>query len=611
MVEKHPIRLLSAEVANKIAAGEVVERPASVFKELLENSIDAGASHIEAVAVAGGCRLIGVTDDGAGMNRDDALLAIERHATSKIRDVADIEHIATLGFRGEALAAIAAVSRFRLQSCERGSMVGTEVLISGGRIHDVREVGCPSGTVVEVRDLFHNVPARRKFLRSAATEMAHVRQMFIVHALAHPRIAMRLTLDGREAWRLPGDARVEDRIRDLLGEEYLRQLLPVRFQSSEVALHGYVGVPSMARGDSNEQFIFINGRPASAPILHRAIREGYHSLLANGRQPVLFLFVEVDPALVDVNVHPAKREVRFRHPGEMRDAAIAAIRQALARAPSPAAVPAALGLAMPAAAAEQPRLFHIENLPATRAFRYPRLPLDATGRPPVPLTADSTTVAGGGAPDERQPVKQDESRADTETPASPWTVCRVVGQIGGLYVLLETDDGYVIMDPHAAHERVLYERFMRQYLQGQVPTQGLLVPETVELMPRDALQVRRNLDLLRKMGFSIAEFGGDAFLIDAMPAFFPDVTLRTLLADMAQHLEDTGDRGTKVRVREEAIAKAACKAAVKARDNLELTEMEQLVVDLASAEMPYTCPHGRPTLLFTSFRELRRKFGRE
>ncbi len=596
------IRLLSPEVANKIAAGEVVDRPASVVKELMENAQDAGAGSIEVQVVAGGTRLIAVTDDGGGMDRDNALMALERHATSKIRDVGDIEHIGTLGFRGEALAAIGSVSRFRLQTGIREAPGGTEILMVGGKLQDVRDCGCPPGTAIEVRDLFFNVPARRKFLRSPATELSHIRQYFMVHALAHPATALRLVVDNREVWRLPGGATLEDRIRDLFGAAYLADLKPIQWAGGEVAVSGYVGSPALARTDSSEQFIFVNGRPASAPLIHRALREAFQNLLPAARHPILFLFLALDPGEVDVNVHPTKREVRFRQSGAVRDGILAALRAALSGGGMPAvdgARPFSALSAAPAIRADGERQLHIENLPVTGIFRYPRMAGPEAAPAPVSSPADAAPApAPAGAP-------------SGPAAATPWSWCRIVGQVGGLYVLLETEDGLVVMDPHAAHERVLFEKFMQRFMRDEVASQSLLLPENVDLMPRDAQRVRDQLPLLRRMGFGIAEFGGDAFVVDALPAGLAGLSVRAFLSDLAGLLEAAGDRGARENARAESIAQAACKAAVKARDRLTLGEIEQLVVDLATAEMPYTCPHGRPTLIFMSFQEFRRKFGRE
>jgi DNA mismatch repair protein MutL len=614
------IRVLSDHVANKIAAGEVVERPASALKELIENSLDAGATQLEIEIVAGGRALVRVGDNGGGMNRDDALLSVERYATSKIRDVDDIECIATLGFRGEALAAISAASRFRLCTRRAGDLAGTEIVMSGGKIQDVRDAGCPPGTNVEVRNLFFNVPARRKFLRSEATELAHIRQVFLMYALAHPAVGMTLTIDGRATNILPGGGGLEDRLRELMPADLQAPLRRVDYSAGGVSVAGFVGLPASSRADRSEQYVFINGRPASAPILGSAIREGYHSLLPRERYPIVFLFIKLDPAQVDVNVHPTKKEVRFRDPVLVRDTTIEAIRRALSAEHQAARPEAQHG--QPSAGTPPPTLaatpmitslFKTDLSAPSRAFPYPR---------PAALTRDGLPAASAGGTDAAKSAPAGSPPAAPPAPGmhpspatgavhgSPWARCRILGQVGGLYVVLETEDGLVLMDPHAAHERVLYERYLAEVTRGRVESQGLLIAETVELPPAAAHRVRRHLDLLKALGFGIAEFGGDTFVVDALPACFAEIAPKMLLPDMASALEDTAAKDGGRRLLEERIAQSACKAAVKAHQVLTDAEIEALVVQLAAVEMPYTCPHGRPTLIHQSFQELAKKFGR-
>ena len=602
MSEGGHIRLLPSDVANKIAAGEVVERPASVLKELLENAIDAGATQVDVEAVSGGQRLMAVSDNGSGMNRDDALLSIERHATSKIYTAADVENIHTLGFRGEALAAISSVSRFCLRTRRADELAGTEVTVSGGKLLDVRDAGCPAGTTLEIRDLFFNMPARRKFLRSPQTETVHVRQMFLLQALAWPAVGMSLTLDGRRSWALAAGASPMERIRELFGQELLDGLRTVDYRLGDVMISGFISLPALTRADRTEQYIFVNGRPASAPVIGYALSESYHSLIPAGRYPYIFLYIDLPADAVDINVHPTKKEVRFRQASDIRDAVIGGFRKTLAEAGA-SFVACQQAPAFPADAPPLLRSLKIDDLPMSRIFSYPRLPPMDVPRP-APLVPALQAPAG----ESLVPVTV---AGPVPAPKGPWTWCRVVGQVGGLYVLLETEDGYVVMDPHAAHERVLFEKILRAVEQGKVESQGLLVPETVELQPRDALYVRKNIDLMKKLGIGVSEFGGDAFVVDALPKGMERMGVKDMLIDVAQHLETLGDRGSHSRWREEAIAQAACKAAVKARDRLSLLEVEALVVALASAEMPYTCPHGRPTLIYTAFKELARKFGRE
>ena len=599
------IQLLSHAVANKIAAGEVVERPASVLKELLENSLDAGATQIDVEVVAGGRKLLSIADNGHGMDRDDALMSVERHATSKVRDVHDIENIQTMGFRGEALAAISSVSRFTLKTCPQGEVEGTEVAVNGGRIQDVREAGCAPGTLIEVRNLFYNVPARKKFLRTEQTELSHVRDQFITQALAHPDVGMSLKVDGRMSYLLAGGGVLLDRLRDIFGKGYENNLVAVDAKTDEVHITGHISLPGASRADRHEQYIFVNGRPASAPVIAHAIREGYRTLMTSDRHPLLFLNLEMGPDLVDVNVHPTKKEVRFRHPRQVRDAVIETIQGALKRDEA-GGVPLPQADEEPhfelSAPAPEPEQMTIIDLPPTRSFKYPAIPLVAPSEP---------VEAEGEAADSTE-VLSDPAEMDAAVPAdAPWSYCRVLGQIGDLYVFLETDDGYVIMDPHAAHERVLFDRFMTAFLKKEVASQALLLPETVDLLPADARRVRDNLALFEQMGFGVSDFGGDTFVVDALPSYFSHANASRILTDVAGTLDKSGAKGGHETWRENAVATAACRAAVKARDRLTSEELEQLVVDLAQTRMPYTCPHGRPTLIFTSYRELNRKFGRE
>jgi DNA mismatch repair protein MutL len=624
------IRLLPVQVANQIAAGEVVERPASAVKELIENAIDAGATHVEVFVTAGGRKLIEVRDDGCGMNRDDALLSIERQATSKIRDVDDIERIATLGFRGEALPSIASVSRFSLTSCRRGETVGTELTIIGGRLQDVKDAGVPPGTTVAVRDLFFNVPARRKFMRAYETEQAHIRTVFLLHALAHPETGLLLKVDGREVYRLPAHSTLEDRVRDLFGADFLAALRPLDRTWNGVRVHGYVGLPTLTRADRAEQYIFINRRPASAAVIPYALREAYPPLEAE-RKPVVLLFLDLDPELVDVNVHPTKKEVRFRRPADVREAMITAVSQVLGHTPRrtaggepgrtaavatpicPLVVPP---LVPPRPQGAAPRENPMQTLPwepATPTEDRPDPDDRATTLPATHLPyADVTTTAPATATPAASATTPTDAPITPADDGAPWHWSRVLGQIHDLYVLLETDAGYVVLDPRAAHERVLYERLMESVKDGAISSQRLLLPETVQLPPEDATRLRRHLALLQTMGFGVDDFGHDHFVVDALPTEVQAAPCRELLLDIAHDLETAGARRGSEKWREEAVARAACRAAVNGRASaLAPREMTELVNALARCRMPYTCPRGRPTMLLTPNRELARKFGRE
>ncbi len=587
-----PIQMLPDHVINKIAAGEVIERPASVMKELMENALDAGATQVDVEVVRGGMQLIAISDNGSGMDRDNALLAIERHATSKIRKAEEVEAVATLGFRGEALSSISAVSRFTLITRPADQVGGTEIRVAGGKLQDVADAGCPPGTRFEIRNLFFNVPARRKFLRAESTELAQIRQLFCVYALAHPETGLSLISDGRELYNLPAGGSLADRIAELYNPSFFSHLRELNFEANEVKVTGFAGLPQTGRKDRSDQYIFINGRPAVAPVIYHAINEAYHSVLTRGRHPSAFLFIETAPDAVDVNVHPAKKEVRFRRPSAVRDCVIFAIEKALTlNAPAeekrePSFTFDAPQMARPPHMEKQHELdIEVQRGEGTEAQRRD---LPETTHEPVEIGTES---------------KQERS--------SPWAWCRVLGQAGGTYAVLETEDGVVLMDPQAAHERVLFEKFVRDITSGSPAQQQLLTPETIELMPADAEALRRQLPALEEMGFGLSDFGQDTFLVDALPVHLQEGSPVVILSGIAQALDKGGAsvRATRAALRE-TVAQAACRAAVKAGDSLSIEELDKLVSDLAKTDMPYTCPHGRPTLIFQSFTELHRKFGR-
>lgn len=592
------IQLLPDQIINKIAAGEVVERPSSVVKELMENAIDAGARNVEVSIVDGGLKLLSVADNGCGMDRDNALLSIERHATSKIRHVNDIESVSTLGFRGEALAAIASVSRFTLATRRAEDLSGTEIRINGGRIEDVNETGCPPGTQISVRNLFFNVPARRKFLKAASTELNYVRQVFLLYAMGRPDIGLRLVVDEREIYRLDGNSQLEDRIRQMYGSEMIHDLRRVDWSAFDVRIHGLVSNSRLHRGDKSEQYIFINQRPASAPVLGFAINEAYQDLLPRGRYPLIFLFIDLPAGEVDVNVHPTKKEVRFRQSSQVRDAVIMAIKKAL----QPVMIPTSPNVAEASGELAVPgieRMVKVQDLPTLPAFDYPRRSGEINDGLPI-----------GSRTTQTRPKEPDHQTTPLSSYKPPWHWCRILGQIADFYVVLETDEGMILMDPQSAHERVLYDRMMSETRRKKIDSQGLLVPETVSLPPVKAGLIKKHMALLKDLGFGLSEFGGDTLLLDALPTTLGPLSGSALLSDIADQLETLGKTGISQAVIRENIMQAATRAAVRTTTQLTREELERLISDLAMSELPYTSPRGRPTLIFTSLQELKKKFGR-
>jgi len=600
------IRLLPETVASQVAAGEVVERPASVVKELVENSIDAGARKIDILIRRGGISLVRVIDDGCGMDRDDALLSLERHATSKIRSVSDLEAIATLGFRGEALPSIASVSRFRLTTREQDAVAGTEIIVNGGKIDIVRDGGEAPGTQVEVRSLFYNIPARRKFLRAENTESRNIEHQLHLQAIGHAKVAFTFARDDRVVFQLPATATLIDRIRDLYGNELLEKLLPLNgVGSSQIRISGLIGQAGLSRQTRAQQLVFVNGRAIESPLITTAVREGYHTALMKGQYPVTFLFLELDPGAVDVNVHPAKREVRFRDPNGVREAVVRCIQATLARG---RADWQKKFRAPPAQVSAQPTVDLIlrpqVSVPEVSHRELPQFPtaeiVGQAHRLPVP-PADSAR----SEPD--WPSLAQQKRV--ERAATPQF--QIIGVLNKLYVLMENADGLVLVDQHAAHERILFEELRRRMEEQGVPSQKLLITQTFELPPRDADWIEQNMSILQKMGIGIESFGPNTFKIDSLPGFLNVTDGAQFMRKVIDDLKSASDRSSPLRLGEDMIAKSVCRHAVKANDPLRYLEVEKLIQDLLECDLPYCCPHGRPTMIQISNAELEKKFGRK
>jgi DNA mismatch repair protein MutL len=621
------IKLLPETVASQVAAGEVVERPASVVKELVENSIDAGAHSIEVGIQRGGMSRIRVVDDGCGMDRDDALLSLERHATSKIASAADLAAISTLGFRGEALPSIASVSRFRLTTREPGAVAGTEILVNGGRIETVRDGGEAPGTQVEVRSLFYNVPARRKFLRSETTETRNIEHQFFLQALAHPAIGFSLVREEKVGVQLPATTSLSDRIRDLYGAEFLSDLLEISEREHRgVRVRGWIGRAGVSRQTRAQQFVFVNGRAIDSGILATALREGYHTALMRGQFPVTFLFVDLDPQDVDVNVHPAKREVRFRDPARIREAIVETVRRTLEggridwqrkfSAPSSiiggtTAVSSQTSQSVPPSAAIAPEIA-AHGVPQEAFVDRPRriAPEQPTLSPP-PLADGRDSGNRPQMPVRPGPVEINRPYLTPDPSPKENQQFQIIGVLNRLYVLMENSDGLVLVDQHAAHERILFEELRRRMEEQGVPSQRMLLPQIFSLPPRDAEWVERNGTILQKMGIGIESFGGNSFRVDTLPAFLEIADAADFLRRVIDELTATSRSSSPLRLGEDMIAKTVCRHAVKANDPLRYPEIEKLIRDLLACDLPYCCPHGRPTMIQISHAELEKKFGRK
>lgn len=612
------IALLPEEVASQVAAGEVVERPASVVKELVENSLDAGATRIEVLIRRGGNSFIRVVDNGCGMDRDDALLCLERHATSKIRTGADLMAIHTLGFRGEALPSIASVSRFRLTTREHGALAGTEVIVSGGKMEAVRDCGEPEGTQIEARSLFYNLPARRKFLRTENTEASHVEHVLQLQAIGHPHVGFTLLNDDRLVHQLPPGQTLRERLRDLFSTALVGELLDVpEMEIAGVRVTGLLGRAGVSRSTRQQQIIFLNGRPIENPTISHALREGYHTALMKGQHPVTFLSIEMDPAAVDVNVHPAKREVRFRDPSLVREVIVEVTRRVVeSDRASWSRTFAAPARPQPVQDNTLPLIPPTEQFALRRDWSHFSAPAEAPAAEPVRDASEtlplSQTNAAQPLPAEAAPSLPFVPSATAPAPqARPAQDFKFIGVLGRLYILMENAGGLVLVDQHAAHERILFEE-MRRRMEGQgVPTQRLLLPITLQVAPRDAGWLSENLDALARTGIGLEPFGAGTFKIDALPQFLSATEPSQLLRDIIDELRDTSQQTSKLRLGEDMIAKTVCRHAVKANDILREPECLRLVQDLIACELPYCCPHGRPTMIQLSYLELEKKFGRK
>lgn len=572
-----PIRILPDEIASQIAAGEVVERPASVVKELVENAIDAGAKNIEVRTFNAGQQLIQVRDDGQGIPADELLLAVTRHATSKLRSADDLFMVNTLGFRGEALASIGSVSHMTITSRVEAAESGARLLIEGGVAGSLERIGTPRGTELLVKNLFYNVPARRKFLKTDLTERRHIDETLANYALAFPQIRFVLEQEGKTALQTSGNGERKEIMAVIFGVDVARQMLEVIAQEGDIGVMGLISPGSLTRSNRRAIQFFVNGRPVQDYTLTTALLQGYHTLLMSGRYPYAQIFLEIPPDRVDVNVHPAKAEVRFRDRDEVFSAVQKAVRGALlAYSPIPE---------------------------LRRQYRWER---------DEPVSKSPWQAAAGGPIEQEFDVAApDEQPGSFETPELPHTnmpLLRLVGQIAAAYLIAEGPDGLYLIDQHAAHERVLFEQFLKQS-QDQIPSQRLLEPAVVELSPGSSRLLDQQLSVLQNLGFSVESFGRNAFIVRAIPSLLvgmdPGAALRVLVEDFEE--DETPLQG---KLEEKIIARVCKRAAVKAGQALSDEEQKALLRDLERSTSPRTCPHGRPTMIHLSVDLLERQFGR-
>ena len=570
-----PIKALSPQVVARIAAGEVVERPASVVKELVENSLDAGATQISVEVESGGVSLIKVNDNGAGIPSQEVELAFERYATSKIDELGDLERISSLGFRGEALPSITAVAQVDMTTCADGEKAGTYLGLKDGAIAERTTKGRSQGTTVSVLNLFRKIPARLKFLKSVATENSHIANAISQYALAFPEVKFSLSLDGREALRTPGSGKLLDSIVEVYGAEIAGNMIEVKSETSAPRVTGMVGLPKLSRSGRGYLSFFVNRRWVNSRMLARAVEEAYHGLLMVGRHPVAVINISLLAKDVDINIHPTKSEVKFVNERAVFSAVYHAVRQALAeQTPVPSVE-----------AATKPAVFSSEfgspsELRSPSEFREPIAPYAGADVAP--------------------------SRPPSPTPATALPVLRVLGQLGNSYIIAEGPDGLYLIDQHAAHERILFERIERQRAQREIEVQGLLEPVPLEVSPRQEAELWAHYQDLAEFGFTIEPFGGKTFLVRALPALVHDKDW----AGMLRELLDSLSEGEKSHWAEAVTITMACHGAVRAGQALSDAEMRELVRQLEQAATPHSCPHGRPTMIHLSYGQLKKDFGR-
>ena len=596
------IRQLPDTLINQIAAGEVVERPASVVKELVENALDAGARRIDIDLEDGGIRLIRIRDDGGGIDPVELPLAVQRHATSKIASIDDLEAVATLGFRGEALPSVASVSRFRLTSRRAGSEHGALLQVDGGKVGEVTPHAHPPGTTVEVRDLFYNVPARRKFLRAERTELSHIEDWLRTLALARPDVELRVAHNGKPSRRWKGEAQLQEgtmlsdvRLHEALGEDFSRNALRVDHAGAGMRLHGWIAQPAYNRASADQQYLYVNGRSVRDRNVSHAIRQAYADVLFHGRHPAYVLFLELDPRGVDVNVHPAKHEVRFRESRLVHDFVYRTLHQALAEtragatATSTHAAAVSNEWSMPAPQQSSIGL-RVADAPSAYAALY--APRDAATFPDA--AASPATVAAMPMPD--------------DAPGGMPPLGFAVAQLHGIYILAENADGLVVVDMHAAHERIGYEKLKTAHDGAGLRTQPLLVPASIAVSEREADVAEREADTLAQLGFEVQRSGPQSLLLRSVPALLAHGDVEALLRDVLTDLREHGTTRRVAETRDELLSTMACHGAVRANRRLTVHEMNALLREMEATERSGQCNHGRPTWTRFGLAEMDRWF---
>lgn len=656
------IKVMSEQLSNRIAAGEVIERPASVVKELVENAIDAGARRVRIEIERAGSRLIAVSDDGCGMDGDDAMLSLEPHGTSKLLSEDDIDNIVTLGFRGEALPSIASISRLTLTTRTAGQLEGTQIVVEGGKLIDAGPCGGAVGTTIRVRDLFFNTPARKKFLKADATEAHHIEEAVLALAIPRPEVAFELVMDGRSVFHSPAAENAAPRLREFFGRVYADSLWPVSHRENGMEITGYIASPGFTRNSRREQRTFVNGRAVESLAIYRGIRDGYATLAESGRFPPAILFLVMSPLDVDVNVHPAKREVRFKHEYAVSRAIAAAVGNALKRTREAGPPAGAEGLPLSgqiplrmvldsAAVQYEPRRSEQPVMPEIippapgqpSAEEYETTPPPQAATPPAGLSPADSAVSSESRPEPAEndlyvspapdypPVPNEnagfltDTAPGTEPEAAAALAVRskfdypdipfngewptgIIGVLDDTYLLASGKTGLILIDQHAAHERIMFERLLDAARHGAA-SQALLLPQTLELPQTMASLLLRNRKIFEAVGFDVEPLGSNTVMLNAVPAALPSSReLTVMIPDMLQELLDNLEH--KLPVELEYVARAACRAAVKAHDALPRQAAEELLRQLGECRQGTLCPHGRPTMITLTLREIEKRFAR-
>ncbi len=624
------IKILTADVANKIAAGEVVERPASVVKELIENAIDAESTNIRVEIRAGGKRLIRVSDNGVGMEREDALLALERHATSKVTRVEDLENVQTFGFRGEALASIASVSQFELLTRTADAIEGTKVNVEGGVFRSVQESGCSPGTHMSINNLFYNVPARLKFLKTDTTEVNHITNQVTWAALAHPKIQFSLSHNGRSVIDVRACDSHLERVQLLYGKEFADNLIKFEEELPDLQLFGFLGKPEFTKANREYQLFFLNQRPIRSRIIGAALTEALGAVISKDRHAIALLFLTLEPNTVDVNVHPAKIEVRFRNERMIYSGLVRMLRSVIHKQKYIPKIETSIDTSQ--STGEQRTVEHrptsTEQRPTTPIPR-PQ-PSETTDETEAPQESHASTTE---TPDRTEAATQKiEAEETAQTPEGTGAVVQPPQQpipegamlklldfdtvelktnLFKTYIVAEGEDKVFFIDQHVAAERVLYERFVNQLAEDGIPVQGLMLPVTLEATPQQVAIFKAHEALFKKLGFELEEFGGNTILIRAIPSILPTRTTAETVTDLLDKLPEQPHTDVEIpEALDNALITLACRSAVKAGDTLDTKEMINLVRELSETKLPFNCPHSRPIIVEMGRDELERRFHR-